>query len=476
VNFGNQVVGQTSTTQTVKLTNSGNTNVGAPVVVLTGANAGDFKMVNNCLSVVSAAASCSVAITFGPAAIGPRTAVLSFADSASNSPQSVTLSGWGTSAPQISLSPSSLDFGVVAMGGQMSQLITLLNSTSTPAQISSMRLSGSTTNQFAITQSSCNAALPAHQNCSITVRFSPLLAGAISASLNISDGSGNNLATASLAGTGARPFVRHEGGLAQESVFRPWDATWWTAGSALSGTQWGAAGDVPAPADFDGDHRDDLSVFRSSTGTWLIALTSNPGAYVSQQWGQPGDVPVPGDYDGDGKADLAVWRPSTGTWLIKPSTNPSAFVSEIWGSTGDIPVPADYDGDGKTDVAMWEPSSGMWWILPSSAPGSITSQYLGEAGDIPVPADYDGDGKTDFAVWRPSSGYWLIIPSSRPNSMITEKFGLPGDIPASGNYHGEGKAEIAVWRPNNGYLFLSGLKQSSAAGVSAQWLLTGEIP
>jgi len=46
-----------------------------------------------------------------------------------------------------------------------------------------------------------------------------------------------------------------------------------------------------------------------------FALPSTGGA-VTRQWGLAGDVPVPGDYDGDGRQDLAVWRPSSGEWFV----------------------------------------------------------------------------------------------------------------------------------------------------------------
>jgi hypothetical protein len=52
---------------------------------------------------------------------------------------------------------------------------------------------------------------------------------------------------------------------------------------------WGAAGDAPAPGDYDGDGKTDLAIFRTSTGVRYI-LRSSDNAIEVVQWGQSGDI------------------------------------------------------------------------------------------------------------------------------------------------------------------------------------------
>ncbi|MEP7149063.1 MAG: FG-GAP-like repeat-containing protein [Acidobacteriota bacterium] len=134
-----------------------------------------------------------------------------------------------------------------------------------------------------------------------------------------------------------------------------------------------------ATADFDGDGRADISVFRPSDGTWHI-LNSGTNTYSVQPFGANGDKITPGDYDGDSRTDFAVFRPSTGDWWINKSSDGSVSTFK-WGISTDKPVPADYDGDGRTDIAVYR--NGTWYIVQSSN-GSLNYQQFGLASDVPI--------------------------------------------------------------------------------------------
>ena len=242
--------------------------------------------------------------------------------------------------------------------------------------------------------------------------------------------------------------------------------------------QWGAPGDVPVPADYDGDGQADVAVFRpregGEEGVWYVRRSSD-GAVVRRQWGAVslGDVPVVADYDGDGRADIAVWRPAEGGWYILRSSDGQGTAVRF-GLGFDIPVPADYDGDGRADVAVWQPhtaTGGVWLIFGSTA--GLSSQPFGLATDIPVPGDYDGDGRADLAIWRPSTGLWAVL---RPRTGTVEGvvWGAPGDVPVPRDYDGDGRTDFAVWRPSTGAWFII---NSSTGGVTAVgWGTPGDVP
>ena len=115
---GTTTQGTSSAPQPVTITNSGNAALNfTAAAALSGLNAGDFSIGGNtCASSLAAGSSCTVAIVFSPLATGVRTTNLSFADSASNSPQSVTVNGTATPAAVIAAAPGGSVSASVAAG------------------------------------------------------------------------------------------------------------------------------------------------------------------------------------------------------------------------------------------------------------------------------------------------------------------------------------------------------------------------
>ncbi|MBE7515929.1 MAG: hypothetical protein HS105_04850 [Chloracidobacterium sp.] len=117
------------------------------------------------------------------------------------------------------------------------------------------------------------------------------------------------------------------------------------------GVPFGSSTDRIVSGDFDGDARSDIAVYRPSTGFWYYLASSlnvqnAPGATAvrSFQWGLNGDIPQPADYDGDKMTDFAVFRPSTGVWYLSNSGGGaySTYSSPTWGTATDQPATAAY--------------------------------------------------------------------------------------------------------------------------------------
>lgn len=248
------------------------------------------------------------------------------------------------------------------------------------------------------------------------------------------------------------------------TIIRGWDVDSVSVIGSYSCTYQPPTGSGRVRADFDGDGKTDISVFRPSTSLWYLNRSTE--GLAGMLFGLETDIMVPGDYDGDGKTDVAVYRPETGVWYLLRSTD--GFLAVQYGDTGDIPSPADYDGDGKTDLALFRPATGVWYIMKSS--GGTDQVSHGVATDIPLQGDFDGDGKSDIAIFR--DGEWWIRNSSGGNSVYTFGFGTDKPVPA--DYDGDGKDDVAVFRPSNGVWYIF---RSSDASVSyIQFGMDGDVP
>lgn len=164
-----------------------------------------------------------------------------------------------------------------------------------------------------------------------------------------------------------------------------------------------------------------------------IPGTSYWGTWAVQKLGSNCSANSGVDFDCDGKDDKVVWRSSTGTWYIKLTSTTDPIV-EQWGLPGDIPMLGDYDGDHIPDLVVWRPSNGTWYVKTSSSlfdANQTVSQQFGLPGDVPIRGDFDSDGILDYTVWRPSEGNWYVLRSS-DHQAVVEQWGLPGDVPLIG--------------------------------------------
>ncbi len=203
--FGDQEINTTSAAKTVKLTNNDSTAITLSGNTLTGVSASAFAISSTtCGTSLGAHASCNISITFAPGAlVGAASATLSIADSASNSPQTVSLTGTGEEP--VTLSVSTLSFGTVLVGLTSSaKSVTLTNHQSVSLTFSSIV----TYTPFAISSNTCGTGIAAGATCSVGVTFSPTATGAPTGELTFTDNAANDtIQNVNLTGTGGAPVT-----------------------------------------------------------------------------------------------------------------------------------------------------------------------------------------------------------------------------------------------------------------------------
>jgi len=199
VSFGKVGVGK-QTTQTVAVTNTGT----MPVSITQAASSNPvFSLTGVTLPMAVATGQTgnfTVAVT--PTATGTLTGTLTLQGSDGAPPATVNLSATAVaSAPQISLSSTSMQFGTVGVGSTSNLNLTISNTGSADLAISLISISGT---GFGVSGIATPKTVTAGQSVSANVSFQPTGAGGVSGTLTItSNDPANPTTTVTLAGTGS---------------------------------------------------------------------------------------------------------------------------------------------------------------------------------------------------------------------------------------------------------------------------------
>ncbi|MGO8796140.1 MAG: SBBP repeat-containing protein [Candidatus Sulfotelmatobacter sp.] len=192
--FATQLVGTSSPSQKVTLTNAGSTALIITSVKITG----DFSQTNNCGSSLAAGLTCTINVTFKPTAPNTRTGTITLIDNATGSPQTVALTGVGT---YVRLTPGTLAFGAITVGDSSPAMKATFSNTASFSLAVTISITGTNASEYSQTNT-CGSSVPANSNCTISVVFSPTAKGGALASLSVADSGGASPQLVSLQGTG----------------------------------------------------------------------------------------------------------------------------------------------------------------------------------------------------------------------------------------------------------------------------------
>ncbi len=242
--------------------------------------------------------------------------------------------------------------------------------------------------------------------------------------------------------------------------------------------------------DFDGDGRRDIGAFiprgDGSRARFIVLLSSygysqskppqSPTKeYLEVELGSWGDIPVPADYNGDGRTDVAVFQPGGGLnrddmndtaghwyWCPTASAAPSTTCTSAnrvrfeFGRRDDIPVAGlDFGGDTKAAYTVFRQSDGTWYFRQQSWPASPAYRSAKVSADfsgaVPLPGLYDCDELSDLAIYEPLTAKFKLLRSEQNwsvSQMTTRQFStsfipgtsgtvgqMAGVVPMAGQHH-----------------------------------------
>ncbi|MHC4445137.1 MAG: choice-of-anchor D domain-containing protein [Planctomycetota bacterium] len=227
--FPDTTEGQSSTEETVTISNAGTVELNVTNIQLTGTNPGEFDLdlngrANPCggtTPIIAAEGNCTVGVTFSPTSTGSKQANLEIAsDDPDEGTVNVTLSGTGIPVPEPeidvtdSIGPDNdlqMPFPDTTEGqSSTEETVTISNAGNVELNVTNIQLTGTEPGEFGLDVNGggnpCGSTTPtiaAEGNCTVGVTFSPTSTGSKQANLEIaSDDPDEGTVNVALSGTG----------------------------------------------------------------------------------------------------------------------------------------------------------------------------------------------------------------------------------------------------------------------------------
>jgi hypothetical protein len=384
--FASTAVGGVSPPQSITLKNTGT----ATLTIFGLQTSADFTATSSC-SILVAGASCGVTVAFTPqnssqagTGAGTRPSALEISSNSSTSLEFVSLVGVAT-APSLTISPASLNFGSVLVGTSATLGVQIANSSAGAVTIGSITATG----DYSVAIGTCPASggtLAAGASCTIQVSFLPLDTGTLSGAVSIASSATSLPLTVPLTGVGVQSHLQiSPGSLSFGSVAVGASATQSftlanTGATAI--TKLGIAVSSGA-ADYAITGPCTVATLAAG-GSCSVTVTFTPAAVGSR----PGTLTVTSsDISSPAAVPLSGSGAAGGTFTLTVNGGSSASVTVASGSG----TPASYSlsvtpagGFGGTVVLNCSPVIAAMWASCSILPSSVTLAAAAQSGTATI--------------------------------------------------------------------------------------------
>jgi hypothetical protein len=204
-NYGNVLVG-TNAARTFAIRNLGGADLQVSASTLVGTDAGQFAITQGAAPfTVAAGATHNLDVRFAPTSGGPKSATLRLtSNDPDESPIDVVLTGTATTAPEIDVTPTAQNYGLVVINTTSSRTFAVRNTGSADLHVTTATLVGGDAVLFGITSGGAPFTVAPGATQNITVAFTPTTTGPKATTLRLAnDDQDESLVDVALSGTGS---------------------------------------------------------------------------------------------------------------------------------------------------------------------------------------------------------------------------------------------------------------------------------